>query len=79
MANPSILQYSFQPNEVFIDTSTDLKIVITNPVTGKLINFIGGPNSDTIEITFPVGNTETDLLKNLNFNTKTPAGIIVWR
>ncbi len=75
MANSSILQYSFQPNEVFISTSTDLKIVITNPVTGNLINFKGGTNGDTIEITFPMGNTDTDLVEHLNFGTKSPAGI----
>lgn len=75
MANSSILQYSFQPNEVFISTSIDLKIVITNPANGKLINFKGGPDGDTIEITFPKGNTATDLVETLNFDTKAPAGI----
>lgn len=75
MENSSILQYSFQPDEVFISTSTDLKLVITNPVNGKLINFTGGPNGDSIDITFPIGNTETDLVETLNFNTKAPTGI----
>lgn len=74
MANSSILQYSFQPDEVFISTSTDLKLVITNPADGKLINFMGGPDGDSIDIIFPIGNTETDLVETINFNTKVPTG-----
>lgn len=75
MENSSILKYSFQPDEVFISTSIDLKLVITNPANGNLINFRGGRNGDSIDIVFPIGNTETDLVETINFNTKVPTGI----
>src|SRR5688572_29869896 len=74
MANSSILNYSFQPNEVFISTSTDMKMIIKNPNDGDTINFKGGPDGDSIDIIFPIGNSDADLVSSLTFTAKAPTG-----
>ncbi|WDF57261.1 hypothetical protein [Mucilaginibacter sp. KACC 22063] len=73
MANP-ILSYAFQPTMVFITTTINMKLVIQNPVGGSVVNFAGGPKGDEIQITFPMGTGNTDLVTNLNFQATSPSG-----
>lgn len=64
----TLLKYQFNPAQVFIATSTDLQLIITNPETKDTpITFAGGPKGDEINITFPVGSGDTDLVNTLDF------------
>ncbi|MCL7986631.1 hypothetical protein M8998_01630 [Sphingobacterium sp. lm-10] len=74
MANTTILEYSFLPNEVFISTSVDIRMIIKNPQNGSLIKFKGGRDGDSIQVYFPLGKGATDLVENLDFKTRVPAG-----
>ena len=67
MNSETLFQYSFQPPQVFVATTVDLKLVIENPVTGTPVFFAGGPDGDEIDITFPVGSGNTDLVNALTF------------
>jgi hypothetical protein len=62
-----LFNYSFQPPQVFIATSFDLKLTVENPATGSKAHFSGGPKGDEIDITFPVGSGQTDLVNSLSF------------
>lgn len=68
MAN-AILDYSFQPPQVFADKAINLNLVISNP-TANTVEFQGGPDGDEIHITFPVGRTGTDLVTELGFTAE---------
>ncbi len=65
----TLLSYQFQPSQVFIATTTNLQLVITNPVGGQAINFAGGPQGDEIDIYFPVGSGNTDLVNSITFGS----------
>ena len=67
MAN-ALLDYSFQPPQVFADKAINLNLVITNK-TGDTIEFEGGPDGDEIHIIFPVGRKDTDLVTELGFTS----------
>ncbi len=77
MADKTLLNYSFQPPSVFISTEVDLTLSIQNPANGDPITFKGGANGDQISIVFPIGNGATDLVTELNFETRSPAGFNV--
>lgn len=70
----TILSYSFQPTSVFITTTINMKLVVTNPINGSVVDFKGGPNGDEIDILFPAGAGDTDLVSNLNFTCQSPSG-----
>ncbi len=64
---PTKLSYTFQPAQAFVATSTNLTFTITNPLGGNTILFSGGPKGDEIDVYFPVGNSNTDLVTALQF------------
>ncbi len=65
----TLLSYQFQPSQVFIATTTNLQLIITNPVGGQAVNFTGGPQGDEIDIYFPVGSGNTDLVNSITFGS----------
>ncbi|MCH7410671.1 hypothetical protein MM239_14785 [Belliella sp. DSM 111904] len=65
----TLLDYSFLPDTVFVNANDNLKLVIQNPTSGKPIPFKAGRGGDTITITFPIGDTQGDLVTNLKFGT----------
>ncbi len=66
-ASDTLLTYTFQPPQVFVATTINLKLVIENPAGGNPVIFTGGPQGDEIDITFPVGSGDTDLVNALTF------------
>ncbi len=62
-----LFEYSFQPPNVFLGTTTDMKLVIKNPDNGSTIHFDGGNDKSEIDVTFPIGKGENDLSPSLNF------------
>ncbi len=65
----TLLNYSFLPDTVFVNSNDNLKLVIQNPTSGKPIPFKAGRGGDTITVTFPFGDTPDDLVTNLKFGT----------
>ena len=63
----TILTYTFQPSQVFIATTANLTLIIQNPAGGQPVQFKGGPRGDEIDITFPIGNGDTDLSASNQF------------
>ncbi|MBL6449583.1 hypothetical protein JMN32_24950 [Fulvivirga sp. 29W222] len=60
----TLLDYSFLPNAVFVNSKDSLKLVAQNPISSKSIPFKAGRGGDTINISFP-----SDLVTNLDFGT----------
>ncbi|WP_192349041.1 hypothetical protein [Algoriphagus sp. Y33] len=65
----TLLDYSFLPDTVFVNSNDNLKLVIQNPTSGKPIPFKAGRGGDTITVTFPFGDSQGDLVTNLKFGT----------
>lgn len=59
-SSETILQYEINPPNVFISTTTDLTLVITNPLGGQTVTFQPGPQGDLIEVTFNGSPAVTD-------------------
>lgn len=72
MSNSSstVFEYSFAPPQVFVATTTDLTLTISNPIDGPTIQWQGGPNGDEIDVTFPAGSDISDLMNQLPVQTK---------
>jgi hypothetical protein len=57
----TLLTYLIEPKQVFIATTTNLTLTITNPITSPALLFEGGRDPSSIEITIPVGQSADDL------------------
>ncbi len=66
----TLLSYTFLPNAVFVNTNDDLVLVIENPVDKSPVKFTSGRGGDLISVEFLKGDSETDLVTDLNFNAK---------
>jgi hypothetical protein len=57
----TILQYAINPPKVFVSTTTDLTLVITNPLnSGQTVTFRPGAQGDLVEVTFTGQQAVTD-------------------
>ncbi|MVT10234.1 hypothetical protein [Chitinophaga tropicalis] len=53
MASKTLFTYDLQPSNVFVGTTINMTLTITNPPDGNDVKFTGGPHGDEIDITFP--------------------------
>lgn len=66
----TLLEYTFLPNAVFIDTKNNLVLEIENPVDKPPVKFKSGRGGDIISIGFLAGQKQDDLVTDLNFSAK---------
>ena len=57
--------YSFSPPQVFAGSKTKLVIVAELPSGADAFKWLPGPNGDEIDVTVPVGTSDTDLVVEL--------------
>lgn len=69
------LDYVIEPRQVFVSTTTDLTLTVTNPVSCGPVTFCGGRDPSVILITIPAGPDPGDLTAAATFtaNSKSPA------
>lgn len=63
----TLLEYSFLPDAVFVNSKDSLKLVAQNPTSSPSVSFKAGRGGDTISIVFPFGDQQGDLTTNLDF------------
>jgi hypothetical protein len=67
----TLLTYLIEPQQVFIATTTNLTLTISNPITSPALLFEGGRDPSSIEITIPVGQNDNDLTTADTFTAST--------
>ena len=70
----TLLTYLIEPQQVFIATTTNLTLTISNPITSPALLFEGGRDPSSIEITIPVGQNDNDLTTADTFTASTSSG-----
>jgi hypothetical protein len=65
------LNYAIEPSQVFVSTTTDLSLTVSNPVTAGPVVFAGGRDPSVILITIPVGSKQDDLTAADTFTVTT--------
>lgn len=70
----TLLRYSIQPAQVFVETSTTLTLTILNPLGAPPVSFKGGAGGDEIDVTIPYGAGADALAASLNFTAQSATG-----